>query len=92
MTHLPNFTFKNQTQLMLSNRSVKNQHISYSFKIELTYLRNFREEIPFFPGSCCSLKQIHVSTLAEKRQILKHQSWFINVLDIHSLVSSVLYL
>lgn len=44
MTHLPNFTFKNQNHLVLSSKSVKNQHISYRFKIELTYSSNFRKE------------------------------------------------
>lgn len=75
MTHLPNFTFKNQNHLVLSSKTVKNKHISYRFKIELTNLRNFREEKCLFLRSSCCLKQIPVSTLTEKRrQILKQQS------------------
>lgn len=63
MTHLLNFTFKNQNHLVLNSKSVKNQHISYRFKIELTYLRNFREENFLFLRSCCNLNQVPVNTL-----------------------------
>lgn len=60
---------KNQNHLVLSSRSVKNQHISYRFKIELTHFRNLREE------KCCSPKQIPVNTLTEKKKEKKCRYW-----------------